>query len=344
MDARLLRPIVALLLLISALASYQVAARAQPRSADQLTVRVGYFPNITHAQAVLGFGDGAFAKGLPGISVQGTVFNAGPDELTAIFAGAIDIGYIGPGPAINGFVRSHGGLAIVASATAGGSLLVARAGTNIKSVKDLAGKIVAVPQLGNTQDILLRALLTAAGLAPTESGGSVRILAVQNPDTLALFQRGDLDAALVPEPWGSRLVASVGARVVLDWQQIYGGTLPAAVIVVRSSFLHAHPDVVVRFLRVHDQLTRQLQQARGHTTSVIAALNAQIKVLTGKALPTAVLESALARTTFITPFDKAALQQFTSFSIEAGYLRKGTSVAGLVDPWPLDHLRDASIK
>ena len=309
-------------------------------------IRVGYFPNITHAQAVLGFGTGAFAHALPGVSVQGEVFNAGPDEMNALFAGAIDIGYIGAGPAIKGYVASHGGLYIVAGAATGGSLLVARAGTGIKTVKDLAGKRVAIPQVGNTQDILLRALLARAHLSPTERGGSVRILAVQNPDTLALFERGDLDAALVPEPWGSRLIATTGARIVLDWQQIDGGTTPVTVVIVAAPFLKAHPDLVVRFLRVHLTLTRQVQAThlRQYKGGVAAALNAQIKVLTGKALSAGVLSGALARTSFSTTIDQGALKRFAGYSIAAGFLKHDANIAALVNTWPLAHLNDASIK
>src|SRR5205807_9539491 len=106
-----------------------------------------------------------------------------------LFAGAIDIGCIGAGPAINGYVKSHGAVVIVAGAASGGSILVARAGSGIKSVKDLAGKTVSVPQIGNTQDILLRQLLSDNGLKPSDSGGSVRITAVQNADTLTLFTK-----------------------------------------------------------------------------------------------------------------------------------------------------------
>jgi NitT/TauT family transport system substrate-binding protein len=338
--------VLAAVLVVATLGSSFAAGgpRVHRAQASAPRIRVGYFPNITHAQAVLGFGTGAFARALPG--VQGEVFNAGPDEMNALFAGAIDIGYIGAGPAIKGYVASHGGLYIVAGAATGGSLLVARAGTGIKSPKDLAGKRVAIPQLGNTQDILLRALLARAHLAPTERGGTVRLLAVQNPDTLALFERGDLDAALVPEPWGSRLVQTTGARIVLDWRQIDGGTTPVTVVIVAAPFLKAHPDLVVRFLRVHVQLTRQVQgthlgQSKG---GVAAALNAQIKALTGKALSAGVLASALARTSFSTTINQRALTRFAGYSIAAGYLKKDAPIAGLVKTWPLAHLNDAAIK
>lgn len=321
-----------------------IAGRAAiPAWADTPTIRVGYFPNITHAQAVLGFGDGTFSRDLAGVTVKGEQFNAGPDELNAIFAGAIDLAYIGPGPAINGYARSNGALRVVAGAATGGSLLIARAGSAIRSLKDLAGKRVAIPQLGNTQDILLRALLHDAGLAPSDQGGSVRVIAVQNPDTLPLFQRGDLDAALVPEPWGSRLIASVGARVVLDSSRIYGGTTPSTVVVASSSFLSAHPDLVVRFLRAHADLTRRLTPGV-RNAAVVAALNAQIKMLTGKALPAGVLAGALSRVSFTTAISQGALGQFARFSVTAGYLRGSASITGLIDPWPLAHLHDSSIK
>lgn len=328
-------------LLAGAVALTGVAGRSAPTTrADTLALRVGYFPNITHAQAVLGFGLGTFAKKLSGINVTGQVFNAGPDEMNAIFAGAIDMGYIGPGPAINGFVKSQGGVVIVAGAATGGAELVASKKSGITTVADLSGKKVAVPQLGNTQDIELRQLLRDHGLKPTDHGGTVQVLAVQNSDTLTLFKRGDLDAALVPEPWGLRLVKQRGAHIVLDWNQLYGGTLPATVIVVSSSFLKAHRDVVVRFLRVHAQLTADLHD----TAAVYAPLYAQIKKLSGKGIPSGILEQSLQRTFFSTSINQGLLQKFADFSKNAGYLKQSASISGLVNPWPLAHLNDSSIQ
>lgn len=285
------------------------------------TIRVGYFANITHAQALLGFGQGVFARDLRGVNVQGTVFAAGPDEMAALFAGAIDIGYIGPGPAINGYVKSNGGVTIIAGSATGGAVLVARAGSGIKTVADLAGKRVAIPQIGNTQDIELRQLLKDNGLAPSETGGSVRILAVNNADTLALFTKSDLDAALVPEPWGTRLVKETGATIVLDWQQLYGGAIPATVVIVATPFYKAHPDLVVRFLRAHAELTRYLSN-NATTTNTRNILNAQIKQLTGKALADDVIRSALTKTAFTTALHQRDYNQFVAFSISAGYLKR----------------------
>jgi NitT/TauT family transport system substrate-binding protein len=317
------------------------SAHSRPAQAAQPTIRIGYYANITHAQAILGFGENIFASELRGVSVQGQVFGAGPDEMNALFAGAIDIGYIGPGPAITGYVKSKGGIVIIAGAATGGAVLVARAGTGIKKIADLAGKKVSIPQLGNTQDIVLRALLKDAGLAPSENGGSVQIIAVANADTLTLFQKGDLDAAYVPEPWGSRLIKEDNASLVLDSSQIYGGAIPVAVVIASSSFVKAHPDLVVRFLRVHTLLTRRLVE---NQTGIRPILNAQIKALTGKALSDDVLKTSLARTGFTTHIYDADLARFATFSVSAGYLKKGASIAGLVDRWPQAHLLDKSIK
>lgn len=329
----------AVLLSAVALSSASLARTGSVRAAAT-TINVGYFPNITHAQAILGFGQGVFAKYLPGVTVSGKVFNAGPDEMNALYAGAIDIGYIGPGPAINGYVKSSGAVRIIAGASAGGAMLVAAKKSGITTVADLSGKRVSIPQLGNTQDIELRALLKDNGLKPTESGGTVRVIAVQNADTLTLFKKGDLDAALVPEPYGTRLVEQTGAHIVLDWQQLYGGTIPAAVVIASAAFLKAHPDLVVKFLRAHVELTKDL----ANPSVVYAPLYKQLDKLTGKGIPGGILLTSLHKTVYSTTVSQKELNRFTQFSIAAGYLKKGADISGIVDTWPMAHLNDSSIK
>ena len=341
MKVRIGRVMLGALLAVAAVGSLVHGGAAARVQAAGTLLRVGYFPNITHAQAVLGFGRGTFAGEMRGVTVQGKVFGAGPDEMNALFAGAIDLGYIGIGPAINGYVKSNGAVVIIAGAATGGELLVARAGSGITSIDDLKGKTVSVPQLGNTQDIVLRELLKDAGLAPTESGGAVKIIAVANADTLALFQKNAIDAAIVPEPWGSRLIKEMGATIVRDNGQIYGGTVPTTVVVASSAFLKAHPDVVVRFLRVHTQLTQSIAL---RPAAIRPLLNAQIKALTGKALDDAELASSLQRTGFTTHLYDREVARFAVFSQQAGYLKRGVDLRGLVDRAPLAHLLDASIK
>ena len=167
-------------------------------------VNMGYFNNITHAQALLMKSEGTLESSFgDGISVNWNAFNAGPAEVEALFSGAIDIGYIGPVPAINANVKSGGDVVILSSATKGGAVLIKRKDSGINSVADLSGKVVAIPQIGNTQHLSLLQLLSDNGMKPASEGGDVTVSAVENADVANMMERGDIDAALVPEPGGN---------------------------------------------------------------------------------------------------------------------------------------------
>ncbi|MGE5578367.1 MAG: ABC transporter substrate-binding protein [Syntrophothermus sp.] len=307
-----------------------VALARSKETSNPLVIRVGHFPNITHAQALVGFADGTFAKALgPGVKIDRKVFNAGPSEIEAMLAGEIDLGYIGPVPAINGFVRSRGGLKIVAGATNGGAVLVARNGSGIRDLKGLAGKTVAVPQFGNTQDISLRRLLQVAGLKTANKGGNVTVLQVENPDIYMLFLRKEIDAALVPEPWGSRLTKEAGGRILLDWKEIWrDGNYSTAVIIVRTQFLEEHPDLVEKWLRAHVELTGRIAADPAKHEST---LNSQIQKLTGKSLPPDLVTSALSR--IVSTYDPVSdsIREFVSLSQANGYLPEKPDLARLLE-------------
>src|SRR3981189_299047 len=174
----------------------------------QTVVRVGAFPNITHAQAMVGKANRWFENALgPTAKIQWTSFNAGPSAIEALFSGAIDMTYVGPNPAITGYVRSNGeALRIVAGAASGGVALVVRNDSGIQKPEDFHGKRVASPQLGNTQDVALRAWLLAHGLKSIDKGGDVQVIPLANPDQLTLFLQRQLDASWAPEPWATRLI------------------------------------------------------------------------------------------------------------------------------------------
>jgi len=173
-----------------------------------VVVRVGYFPNITHAQALVGRANGQFDKALgAGVQIEWKAFNAGPSAIEALFANAIDMTYVGPNPTVTGYVRSQGeAVRVIAGAASGGASLVVRQGSGIQQASDFHGKKVATPQMGNTQDVALRSWLRANGLKAREKGGDVQVLPITNPDQLTLFLKGQLDAAWAPEPWAARLV------------------------------------------------------------------------------------------------------------------------------------------
>lgn len=173
-----------------------------------VTVHLGYFPNITHAVALVGVARGTFQQALGSKATLSTkTFNAGPSLIEALFAGAIDIGYVGPNPAVNGYVKSKGAaLRIIAGAASGGALFVTRSDETIHDAKDLSGKRFATPQLGGTQDIALRNYLHQHGLQTADKGGTVTIVPTDNPTILTLFKQKQIDGAWVPEPWASRLI------------------------------------------------------------------------------------------------------------------------------------------
>ena len=266
-----------------------------PSARAPITIRVGYFPNITHAQAMIGIADGTFQRALgDNATIDPKVFNAGPSAIEAMFAGQLDLSYIGPNPAINGYVKSKGvALRIIAGATSGGAVLVVRGDSGIKSAADFRGKKIASPQLGNTQDVALRAWLTKQGFKLTEQGGDTQVIPTANPDILTLFQKKEIDAAWVPEPWGARLVRETGARIYLDERDLWdNGQFTTACIIVSTAFLKDHPDLVRLWLSAHIELT---QRINADPAAAKKKLNSEIERLTGQALNAAVLDEAWSR-------------------------------------------------
>ncbi|HEX6790196.1 MAG TPA: ABC transporter substrate-binding protein, partial [Candidatus Krumholzibacteria bacterium] len=255
-------------------------------------IRVGYFPNLTHAQALAGLSRGDFAKALgPGVTIESTVFNAGPSVIEAMFAKRIDLAYIGPNPAINGYVQSSGkAIRIVAGATSAGASLVVRADAGIKGPADLAGKRLATPQLGNTQDVALRAYLARNHLKPREKGGTVDVIPTPNAQIIDLINSKQIQGAWVPEPWASRLVVDAGCTVLLDERELWpNGDFVTAHIIVRTDYLDAHPDVVRAWLDAHVAVTQWLLDNPAEAQRVI---NAEVEKLTGKPMSDAVLSAA----------------------------------------------------
>ena len=220
----------------------------------QTVVRVGAFPNITHPQAMVGKANGWFEKAMgSGVKIQWTSFNAGPSAIEALYSGAIDMAYIGPSPTVNGYVHSNGeALRVIAGAASGGVALVVRNDSGINKPEDFHGKRVASPQLGNTQDVSLRAWLKAHGLKTTDKGGDVQVVPLANPDQLTLFLKKQLDAAWTPEPWATRLIHEGNGRLFLDERELWPHKqFVTTNLIVSNKFLHDHPDVVKNWIRAH---------------------------------------------------------------------------------------------
>jgi len=274
---------------------------------------------------------GDFAEALgPQTTIEATLFNAGPSVIEALYAGRLDIAYIGPNPAITGYVRSGGeALRIVAGATSGGAALVVRPEAGITALEQLDGRRIATPQLGNTQDVALRNCLTELGLSPIEEGGTVQVIPTANPQILDLFRQGEIDGAWVPEPWASRLVVEGGGVVLLDERTLWpGGDFVTAHIIVSTPFLMERPEIVRRWLEAHVEITLWENE---NPEEAAVLLNGEIERLTGKALSEQVLTMALAN--MRSTWDPVASSLYASARAawQSGFLEGEPDLEGIYD-------------
>ncbi|UWE11639.1 aliphatic sulfonate ABC transporter substrate-binding protein [Actinacidiphila bryophytorum] len=260
-------------------------------SADQ--VKIGYFPNLTHATALVGLKEGFFQQELGSTKIKEATFNAGPAEIEALNAGSIDIGWIGPSPAINGYTKSDGSdLRIISGSASGGVKLVVNP-AKIKTLADVKGKKIATPQLGNTQDVALLNWIKSQGWkVDAQSGkGDVSVVRTDNKITPDAYKNGSIDGAWVPEPTASKLV-SEGAKVLLDESTLWPDKkFVITNVIVSQKFLTAHPDVVEAVLRGSVKTNAWI---KANSDKAKADANAQLKALTQKALPADILDPAWA--------------------------------------------------
>jgi sulfonate transport system substrate-binding protein len=300
-----------------------------------VTLRLGHFPNVTHAQALVGRATGEFERTL-GVPVQWTLFNAGPSAVEAMFASAVDAVYIGPNPAINGHIRSRGvSFAIVAGAASGGAALVVRGDAGIASDADFHGKTVATPQLGNTQDVAARLWFAERGLVSRDKGGDLTILPLANPDQLLMFAKREIHAAWTVEPWVSRLELEGGGRVYLEEKDRWpDGRYPTAVLVVRREYLRNRPEVVKKLLAAHVEATQRLNADPEASARLISE---EIKRETSAAMPLPIVRSALRRVEFSWEPLPQALAKAAADAFRVGFLPADPDLSGI---WELRPLRE----
>jgi NitT/TauT family transport system substrate-binding protein len=315
--------------------SRDAAAEAAPAPAPAEELKLGYFGNLTHAAALVGVKQGILARNLGTTKLSTETFNAGPAAIEALNAGAIDAAYIGPNPAINSFVKSHGeSVSVIAGAAAGGAQLVVKPG--ISSAADLRGKTLASPQLGGTQDVALRAWLSSQGYRTNVDGsGDVAINPTDNAQTLKLFQDGKLDGAWLPEPWASRLVLTAGAKVLVDEKDLWDGSLsgkagefPTTILIVNKKFAAEHPDTVKALLRGHAESVAWLNNAPAAEKADV--INSALQESAGAALPAGVLERSLESIIFTVDPLAGTYPKLLKDGVAAG-TTKQADIAGLFD-------------
>jgi NitT/TauT family transport system substrate-binding protein len=300
------------------------------------TLRLGYFPNVTHAVPLVGVAKGFYAKQLGGTKLETQTFNAGPAEVEALLAGNLDAGYLGPNPAVNAYAKTKGeAIRIIAGAASGGASLVVK--PSINTAADLRGKRIASPQLGNTQDVALRSWLKRNGLTPSSQGvdGDVQVEPTDNATTLTLFQQGKLDGAWVPEPWASRLVLDGGGKVLVDEKTLWpGGRFVTTHLIVRTEFLQKYPDTVKALLAGQVQAVDWIgrNEAEAKTT-----VNAELKRITTKALSTKVLDRAWGNFEVTDDPVAASLKKSADDAIAAGLLKQ-VDLKGIYDLTLLRHV------
>ncbi|HZN14446.1 MAG TPA: ABC transporter substrate-binding protein [Acidimicrobiales bacterium] len=318
------------------------ASTKSTKSDEPIDLRLGYFANITHAPAIIGVEKGFLAKAMgANVTLKTATFNAGPAAVEALFAGSIDATFIGPNPAVNAFVKSKGeAIRIVAGSTSGGASLVVK--PDITSPADLKGKALASPQLGNTQDVALRAWLKSKGLkTDTVGGGDVKINPQENAQTLDTFKAGQIQGAWVPEPWATRLVLEGGGKVLVNEKDLWpGGQFVTTHLIVRTAFLKAHPDVIEALLKGH---LDSVQYATDHPAEAQAVANEGIRKITTKALSAAVLADAWKNLTFTVDPISSSLVKGANDAADLGLIAKPT-LTGIYDLTLLNKLLAADGK
>ncbi len=312
-----------------AIISAAILSLTDSHAADKVTVRFGHFPNVTHAQGVIAHafsrqGKGWFEQRLgPNVEIQWFTYNAGPSAMEAVFAGSLDVTYVGTGPALNAHFKSDGAeIRVISGAANGGAALVVKPDGGINSPKDFRGKKIATPQLGNTQDIACRAWLKAQGFKVTQTGGDVLVIPTANPDQLALFQSGGVDAVWTVEPWVSRLEKEANGKVFLEDRDVITTWLISS-----TKFLNDHRDLAKKIAEANKELT---QWIKAHPAEAQSMLVNELKAETRTEVPADSVSRSLQRINLTDEVSPGLIQKAVRDSKDAGFSKGASDISKLV--------------
>ncbi|PYI93863.1 MAG: aliphatic sulfonate ABC transporter substrate-binding protein [Verrucomicrobia bacterium] len=296
----------------------------------ETVVRVGHFPNITHAQGLIAHnlsrqGKGWFEERLgPGTKIEWFVYSAGPSAMEAIFAQSIDLTYVGPGPALNAYTKSNGAeVRLIAGSANGGAALVVQPDQNLKTAADFRGKKIATPQLGNTQDISCRAWLMASGLKITQLGGDAQVLPTQNPDQLQLFQQKRVDAVWTVEPWVSRLERESGGKILVDEKDV-----ATTVLVSSAKFLREQRELAKKFAEAHAALTDWMAKNPDEAQKLIRA---ELLAETRSDMAPDLIAQSWKRIAFTAEAPRASIESFMQNSLKSGFVKTAPDLSKLFE-------------
>ena len=312
--------------MIAAILSFGSFATAEQKT----TIRFGHFPNITHAQGVIAHalsrqGKGWFEQRLgPNFEIQWFTYNAGPSAMEAIFAGSLDATYVGPGPALNAYLKSNGEeIRVISGAANGGGALVVKSDSPIKTPADFRGKKIATPQLGNTQDISCRAWLKSHAFNVTQTGGDVTVIPTQNPDQLPLFQNGGVDAVWTVEPWVTRLERDAKARIFVEDKDTITTWLVSSV-----KFLRDRHDVVKKIADANVELTQWIQQNQPEAQKLLMD---ELKAETRADFAPDAVAHAWNRIQFTSEVSRDLIAKSVQDGKDAGFYKGSTDTSKLVE-------------
>ena len=296
----------------------------------ETVIRVGHFPNITHAQALVAHnlsrqGKGWFEEKLgAGTRIEWFVYNAGPSAMEAVFAQSIDLTYVGPGPALNAYTKSNGAeVRLIAGAANGGAALIVQPDQNLKAPADFRGKKIATPQLGNTQDISCRAWLIGGGLKITQLGGDAQVLPTQNPDQIALFQQKKIDAVWTVEPWVSRIEREAGGKIVVDERDV-----ATTVLVSSAKFLSQQRELAKKFAEAHASLTDWMMKNPEEAQKLIQA---ELLAETRGDIAADLIAQSWQRIVFTTEPPRASIETFLQNSLKTGFIKTAPDLTKLFE-------------
>jgi len=293
-------------------------------------VRVAFFPSISHAVPIVGIENDIFEENLTDKKiVEVKIFDSGPQVIESLFSNSIDLAYVGPGPIVNGFLKSNGNdLKILAGAANGGASFIIQKDSGLDSIENFQGKRIASPQISNTQDVSLRHYLSIHDLKPVEKGGSVFVLNISNPDIYTLFAKGDIDGAWVPEPWATILVEELGGIRLFNESEFWPEKQFSSVLLIgRTNFIEQNPEIVEKWILSNEKTVEWINSNPDKTKMIY---NEFMKEYMGKTFPKKIVDESFSNLEITSKPVKESVITFAERADSLGYLgRSGYDLNGI---------------
>ena len=297
---------------------------------NQDKIRVAFFPSIGHIIPIVGLEEKIFEKGIgEEKQIETKLFDSGPQVIESIFSGSIDVAYVGPGPIINGFLKSDGkDIKILSGAASGGASFIIQPNSGLESLENFDGKRIASPQISNSQDVSLRHYLESHGFKSVEKGGTVFVLNISNPDIYTLFAKGDIDGAWVPEPWATILVQELDGIRLFNEEKLWPNEEFASVLlIVRTEYLENNPETIQKWVESHEKTVTWINSNPDKSKSLFSSFLIDYM---GKSLPTKIIDESFSNITITSDPIKNSVIIFAERADSLGYLgRDGYNLDGI---------------